>query len=260
MHFKFDKSMLMKTGDSSFESETDSFRLKLHQNKSKKYSNAQVDDYRNLKRKDFIWSPPLHLKLKARTVIDINNSSTDKLIGTAGFGFWNDPFMMTGLRSPALPRALWFFYSSKPSLLYLDEKQAYNDWQAMSIDANNPRFISMLPLLGLGFPLFNFSKIRNFVWPKVKKAFKGSQQNIQLNFNQWHDYEIIWNVKSVTFLIDGNIIHYTEQSPIGPMGLVIWIDNQYLILKPTGRFGFGNLEVPYEQSLEIKNLSIQKLN
>jgi len=248
--------MLYQTGNGSYLSKNNTIKLTSHVDTSKKYCNAQVDDYRNLKRKNFKWSPPLTLKLSARTCIDSDKHKS--LVGTAGFGFWNDPILMTGLRTPSLPRALWFFYCSKPSLLYLDEQQKYNGWQAMSIDANNKNFITMLPFLCMGFPLFNFTKLRDKFWPQIKKSFKGSQKLIDADFSKWHDYEIKWELNSVTFFIDGDIIHHTKDSPKGPMGLVIWIDNQYMILKPTGRFGFGNLEVPHEQSLEIKNISIEK--
>jgi hypothetical protein len=36
------------------------------------------------------------------------------------------------------------------------------------------------------------------------------------------------------------------------MGFVAWIDNQYAIVTPTGRPGFGLLDVPAPQWLEIK--------
>jgi hypothetical protein len=49
------------------------------------------------------------------------------LRGTAGFGFWNDPFLMTGARLPALPRAIWFFYASAPSEMKLDLDRRVGD-------------------------------------------------------------------------------------------------------------------------------------
>ena len=57
------------------------------------YSNAQIDDYQGLARRDFIWQPPLTLTVTARF-----SHGADALRGTAGFGFWNDPFGMTGAR------------------------------------------------------------------------------------------------------------------------------------------------------------------
>ncbi len=82
---------------------------------SRQYSNAQVDDYRGLSRRRFPWRPPAKLTVRARF-----SHPAGHLKGTAGFGFWNDPFLMTGARLPALPQAIWFFYASPPSDMRLD--------------------------------------------------------------------------------------------------------------------------------------------
>ena len=44
------------------------------------------------------WRPPLRLQVEARS-----SHGVGELRGTAGFGFWNDPLAMTGVRRPALP-------------------------------------------------------------------------------------------------------------------------------------------------------------
>ncbi|NJN98965.1 MAG: hypothetical protein HC875_35160 [Anaerolineales bacterium] len=68
------------------------------------YTDAQLDDYQTLARRDFLWRPPVQMTVRARF-----SHAAGELKGTAGFGFWNDPFMMTGWRWPALPRVIWFF-------------------------------------------------------------------------------------------------------------------------------------------------------
>ena len=60
-----------------------------------RYANAQIDDYQRLRRSAFRWRPPVTLTVRARF-----SHPSGVLGGTAGFGFWNDPFMMTGLRWP----------------------------------------------------------------------------------------------------------------------------------------------------------------
>jgi hypothetical protein len=47
-------------------------------------------------------------------------------------------------------------------------------------------------------------------------------------------------------------------SPRGPLGLVIWIDNQYLIVHPTGRLEHGILPLPHTQWLEIDAVALQR--
>ena len=63
-----------------------------------RYSDAQIDDYRGRPRRRFPWRPPVRMTVRARF-----SHPSGILRGTAGFGFWNDPFLMTGGRLPALP-------------------------------------------------------------------------------------------------------------------------------------------------------------
>jgi hypothetical protein len=37
----------------------------------------------------------------------------------------------------------------------------------------------------------------------------------------------------------------------------MWLDNQYMIVKPWGRFGWGLLDTPGRQWLEVDRLLIQ---
>jgi hypothetical protein len=92
---------------------------------TRRYTNAQIDDYQGLARGRFRWRPPLRMTVRARF-----SHSSEKLSGTAGFGFWNDPFMMTGRRMPTLPRVVWFFYASPPSNMKLDLHTPGHGWKA----------------------------------------------------------------------------------------------------------------------------------
>jgi hypothetical protein len=46
----------------------------------------------------------------------------------------------------------------------------------------------------------------------------------------------------------------TSVSPRPPLGLVIWIDNQYAAWHPDGKIGFGVLENTEPAWLEIEDL------
>jgi hypothetical protein len=59
--------------------------------------------------------------------------------------------------------------------------------------------------------------------------------------------------------MDGATILSTPVSPSGPLALVIWIDNQYAALPPTGRFSFGALPNPQPAWIEISDLSLALL-
>jgi hypothetical protein len=49
----------------------------------------------------------------------------------------------------------------------------------------------------------------------------------------------------------------SDVTPHPPLGLVIWIDNQYLVASPQGGFRFGTLKTEAEQWLEIEDLIIE---
>jgi len=53
--------------------------------------------------------------------------------------------------------------------------------------------------------------------------------------------------------VDGAEILRTPLAPRGPLGLVLWIDNQYAAWRPDGRLGFGTLANPAAW-LEIENI------
>ena len=48
----------------------------------------------------------------------------------------------------------------------------------------------------------------------------------------------------------------TSSSPCPPLGLVLWIDNQFAAWNPQGRLAHGTLENP-PAWLEIENLAVQ---
>jgi hypothetical protein len=73
---------------------------------------------------------------------------------------------------------------------------------------------------------------------------------------QWHRYQIDWREKRVSFQVDDMLVLESSVSPHPPLGLVIWIDNQYAAFTPEGKIGFGVLENPEPAWLEIKDLEI----
>jgi hypothetical protein len=75
---------------------------------------------------------------------------------------------------------------------------------------------------------------------------------------QWHRYQLDWREKRVSFEVDDAIVFETAVSPHGPLGLVIWIDNQYAAFTPEGNIGSGVLENPEPAWLEIKDVDISQ--
>jgi hypothetical protein len=216
------------------------------------YTDAQIDDYQDLARRDFLWRPPLQMTVRARF-----SHSTGELQGTAGFGFWNDPFMMTGARWPALPRVIWFFYSSPPSNMKLDLNTPGPGWKAGTLDAIRWPFFVLLPVAPLAIPLMNIGSLYRTFWPIGQKAINVSEALVPVEMTEWHTYVIDWQPKTAHFSVDGQTVLKCQTPPRGPLGFVLWLDNQFMVATPWGSFKYGLLTAPGRQCLEINQLIIE---
>ena len=232
----------------------DVLRLVIRQASASQYSDAQLDDTKGLVQRHFPWSPPLELTVTARF-----SHSGDELKGTAGFGFWNDPFMMSGRRPPALPRAAWFFFSAPPSDLKLDTSTPGSGWKAATIDATGLRALAWAPLAPVWVALMGLPSLYRRLWPPVQRSLRIRELALSADMTGWHDYRLDWLPDRCRFSVDGHCV-LEAPSPSGRMGFVLWIDNQYMVAKPWGRFAWGLVEMPGEQWMEVRRLSIANLN
>jgi hypothetical protein len=73
---------------------------------------------------------------------------------------------------------------------------------------------------------------------------------------EWHAYEIDWQPSQAVFRVDGMERLRAPAPPPGPLGLVIWIDNQYAIASREGKFAFGLCAVSEAQWLEVDDLQV----
>jgi len=219
---------------------------------SDQYTNAQIDDYQGLRRSQFPWHPPLELAVRAR----FSHPETE-LSGTAGFGFWNDPFLMTGARMPTLPRAVWFFYGSPPSDMKLDLHTPGYGWKAATIDALRPVALLLAPLALPTALLMNARPLYRALWPPIQRGLHIQEARVDAPMTDWHTYTLDWGRERSTFSVDGEAVLRDAPSPRGPLGFVMWLDNQYMVVKPWGRFGWGLLEAPGRQWLEVDRLAIE---
>jgi hypothetical protein len=222
----------------------------------RRYSDAQIDDYQGLPRRRFPWRPPLRLAVQARFSHPAAGGPGG-LLGTAGFGFWNDPFIMTGARLPALPRAIWFFQASPPSNMKLDLETPGYGWKAAIVDALRP---IALPLALCSLPaaaLMNIRSLYRRLWPPIQRALRISEAIVSVDTTAWHTYVLEWGLRSARFSVDGASPLLEAPSPRGPLGFVLWLDNQYLQVTPWGRLRWGLLDVDDRQWLEVRHLSIE---
>lgn len=219
---------------------------------SRHYTDAQIDDYQGLSRRRFPWYPPLVLTVRARF-----SHPPGILSGTAGFGFWNDPFVMTGGRLPTLPRAIWFFYASPPSSMKLDMNTPGCGWKAATIDAIRLPFFLLAPTTPLAVPLMNFRPLYRTLWPVGQRAMGVSEALIEVDITAWHTYVIEWGLERARFSVDGEPVLDCGTSPCGPLGFVMWLDNQYAVVTPWGRFGYGWLDTPGRQWMEVDRWRVE---
>jgi hypothetical protein len=243
-------------GVGSLEPGTTTLRFVLTGATTLAYSNAQLDDYQGLPRRSFLWRPPLKLTVRARF-----SHPAEQLQGTAGFGFWNDPFLMTEKRIPALPRAIWFFYASRPSNIKLDLEAPGHGWKAATLDAQRPAALQWALSAPLVVPLMNLPPAYRTLWPPIQRALKVSETSLDVNMTRWHTYMLEWGAKRSRFSVaaEGTLPPtpmWAAPSPEGPLGFVMWLDNQYLIATPWGQLRWGLLAKPDPQWMEVDWLVI----
>jgi hypothetical protein len=224
------------------------YRLSIPSGFSNSYRLAQFDDYAQKPRGRFPHRLSTNLSLSART-------SSDSIAGTWGFGLWNDPFGLSlgfggsPFRLPALPNAAWFFGASKQNYLSFSDDKPAQGFLAQTF--RSPKFHPWLIPAGLAFP-FSHKTTRKL----LGKVIQDDGVALSVDVTQWHRYKLDWSLKRVSFEVDDVQVFETEVSPNPPLGLVIWIDNQYAAFTPEGKIAFGVLEGK-EEWLEIKDLEIK---
>ena len=234
-------------GQITFDDET--LRVVAGETSAEKTVDVQLNDHG--RERDFIWQPPLTLTLQARF-----SHTRDEFQGTAGFGFWNKPVKMSRGLVYGMPQAAWFFFASPPSEIKLAEQVAGYGWKAATLDAGRWPFLALLPLAPVAVPMFNIGWLRRKLWPIGQRAMGVQEQLLPIDWQAWHTYEIQWGEKETVFKVDGVDV-LRAPSPRGPLGFVVWIDNKWAVLRVDGRIGKGKLPFSEEQSLEIRELTIE---
>ncbi|MEO0561007.1 MAG: hypothetical protein AAF125_02765 [Chloroflexota bacterium] len=214
------------------------------------YHDAQLTDY-TLPARNFVHGPGTgSVALTAQ--FDRSNPQ-----GTAGFGLWNHPFSpeMRGLPRP--PQAAWFFYGSPPNDMPLARGVPGYGWKATTISALRAPFWGLLPFAPLGFVLNRIPVMFDLVWPLAQDAIACRETRLDPAI-MTHEtrYEIGWERDAVTFTVDGRTVLESHFRLGGAMGFIAWIDNQYAVVTPQGRFGWGLVEVPAAQGLAVWDLDL----
>jgi hypothetical protein len=249
------------TPESSVTKTSDGWRLDISTGLAHIYRLAQLDDYSSKPRNRMKHAPPLTFSLRARI-------SSHSIHGTWGFGLWNDPLGFSpGFggkpgQYPLLPQTAWFMHASPPNWLSLQDDTLSGSGRV--IPANGffagtffspqiPSFL-LLPAI-LALPLCAIRPISQSLRRMASCVLRQDAASINLDITQWHEYSIKWLSESCMFSVDGKELMHTPLSPRPPLGLVLWIDNQFAAWNPEGRIRYGTLENLAEW-MEIENLKI----
>lgn len=237
------------TRNASVTSTKHGWRLGIDSGDSQHYRDAQLDNYSQLARHKF---PHRALSLSLRA-----KASSISPAGTWGFGLWNDPFGLSlnfgknPFRLPALPNAVWFFYASEQNYLSFTKDKPAQGFLAQTF--RSPKFHLLLILAGLVLP-FSRKKSRNL----LSKVIKEDALSLSVDVTQWHRYRLEWNAKRVVWYVDDAQVFESAISPNPPLGIIIWIDNQYAAFTPEGKIAFGVL-AGKDEYLEVEDVVISEI-
>jgi hypothetical protein len=236
-------------GHGDIEREDGRVRFVLEDAPAARISDAQIHDYAGPHPQAYRWRPPLHMAVRAR----FSHPSSD-LRGTAGFGFWNDPFTLAG-DVTAPPNNAWFFYASPPSAMELVPGVPGHGWKAAVLDGGRlPGPAVRLAQILLGIPF-----LARLLGRVARARVRAAEVLLPHDMTAWHTYELEWRREGCTFWVDGVQVLATPVSPTPPLGFVAWVDNQYAVATPDGAYSFGRLDVPGKEWLELQDVEIRPL-
>jgi len=246
-----------KTPQAKVEDISGGFRLWLPAGEKNGYHLADLEDYTRLPRHSFPWQEGTTLRLACRV-------SEENLPGTWGFGLWNDPFSLSlGVqgsprRLPVLPNACWFFHASAENhLSFAPAPTPANGFLAQVFSGARIPSGLFAPLT-LASPFLLAQPVSRWAREKIAaRLIREEAKSLGVETARWHEYEIQWRENGVLFLLDGEILLQSQVIPRGPLGLVLWIDNQYAAWEPNGAMRAGLLAHPL-MWMEIKGLQVSQ--
>jgi hypothetical protein len=162
------------------------------------------------------------------------------------------------LRLPALPNTIWFFFASPPNYLSLRDDLPAQGGLAATFHSPSwstvflPFGVLTLPLLGAPMAVRGLRRLG-------RRIVRQAAAPLTLDPSDWHSYRLEWEPDQARFYVDGTVILETAVAPSGRLGLVIWIDNQYLALGPDGRFRYGFLACAEPTWIEIGDLTLSRI-
>ena len=225
------------------------------------YSDAQIDDYSGESRPVFPWRPPLKMTVRARIshlvhpIPTADAEANQRLMrGTAGFGFWNYPLSLTGavLR---LPDAIWFFGASQPSNMALVPGVPGWGWKAQVVHAHRLGAVAAIGPTALSALWGRLSGREDAAARWVQRLTGAEETRLTNDPREWATYEVEWLPERTAFRVNDTTVMIVANPPVGPLGFVAWVDNQYAVATPRGELRFGTIASEREW-LELDSIRI----
>ncbi len=132
-------------------------------------------------------------------------------------------------------------------------------WKAATIDASGWPFLALLPTVPLAVPLMHIRPLYRALWPIAQRAMRVSERLIHAPMAAWHVYHLEWGEQTAHFSVDGRTVLRCDTPPCGPLGLVIWLDNQLMVVTPQGEIRHGLVGKAETQWLEIDWLVVEPM-
>ncbi len=259
------------TGGGRIEQDGSLTRFIIPPTTTRAYADAQWDDYHGLRRKDFPHRAPLRFSIRARF-----SHEAEQLGGTAGFGFWNDPFTLSGGGILAAPNVVWFFAGSPPNDQYLCEGVRGWGWKAASLNTGNWPPLLVAPAAVPAILLTQVPGLGRPIMRLARRVIKAHERLLEVKMTDWHEYGLTWNKRATpdgrelnsrpieshsegeaVFSVDGVEVLHSPAPPTMPLGFVMWIDSQYAVASEAGKFGFGLIEHSEERWMEVEGMRIE---
>ena len=213
-------------------------------------SDAELNDLRGARRRDLPWRPPLRLEVEA-----VASHPAEQMRGTAGFGFWNDPFN-PAQGTAAAPNAVWFFNASPPAHMPFTPDGAPHGWKAASLNGGTmPEWLAsagtaLLRTPGLGPLLYRVAR---------NSAVRAAEAVLTSRLDERHVYRIDWRADRADFWVDDAHVLRASSPPVAPLGFVAWVDNNCADETGSADLALRRLAVPHRQWLEIATIRIEPL-
>lgn len=237
-------------GEAQMEPTPTGLRLVLDGARSDDLSDAELNDLRGRRRHALPWRPPLRLEVEA-----VASHPAGTLVGTAGFGFWNDPFD-PAQGTAAAPNAVWFFYASPPANMPFVPGGAPNGWKAAALNGGTVPG----PVISLGAALLRVPGLNRLLYRVARgSALKAAEATLSPRLDEPHTYRIDWRPTAADFWVDGQHVLRAPAPPRVPLGFVAWLDNNCARETGTADLGYERLAAPQRQWLEIRRVDITPL-